>query len=401
VRDACPLGAANGQPQAVATGAPLFGLAPLGVHFDGRASSDPDDDPLTYSWDFGDGTDSTAAAPLKAYSLNGVYQAVLTVNDGNGQANSTDTAAALRVVVGNRPPTGTITSPAEGVRYNAGQTINFAATATDPEDGPLPASACSWTIVFHHDEHTHPFLGPITGVTSGSFVIPTTGEEATDVWYRIQLTLTDSGGPIGSNARLSQTIVHDVVPNLTSVRVVAQPQGLGLTLSIDGTAATAPWLKDSVVGFPRTIAAPSPQMRNGSTWQFSSWSDGGAISHGITAPPLPRTYTATFTCTAGCTADSDGDGVPNASDNCPTASNANQADFDADAMGDACESGAALADMDQSGRVDGFDLSDLGRAFGTGTGDPGYDVTIDLSRDGLIDGDDLALLAAAFGESNP
>jgi hypothetical protein len=255
--------------------------------------------------------------------------------------------------------------------------------------------------VFHHDEHTHPFAGPINGVTSGSFVIPASGEEATDVWYRIHLTLTDSGGPIGAGAKLSQTFTRDIVPNLTSVRVVAQPQGLGLTLSIDGTAATAPWLKDSVVGFPRTIAAPSPQVRNGATWQFSSWSDGGAISHGITAPPLPGTYTATFTCTAGCTADSDGDGIPNGSDNCPTASNTNQADFDDDGMGDACESGAALADMDQSGRVDGFDLSDLGRAFGTGTGDPGYDVAVDLSRDGVIDGDDLALLAAAFGESSP
>ena len=39
-------------------------------------------------------------------------------------------------------------------------------------------------------------------------------------------------------------------------------------------------------------------------------------------------------------ADADGDGVPDARDNCPSAANASQADDDADGVGDACEIGA-------------------------------------------------------------
>ena len=47
---------------------------------------------------------------------------------------------------------------------------------------------------FHHDTHTHPFLPATSGITSGTFVIPTTGETSANVWYRVFLTVTDSGG---------------------------------------------------------------------------------------------------------------------------------------------------------------------------------------------------------------
>ena len=66
-----------------------------------------------------------------------------------------------------------------------------AATATDVEDGTLPASAYTWNIDFLHEGHVHPGT-PITGVTSGTFTIPTTGHDFSgNTRYRITLTVTD------------------------------------------------------------------------------------------------------------------------------------------------------------------------------------------------------------------
>jgi hypothetical protein len=97
--------------------------------------------------------------------------------------------------------------------------------------------------------------------------------------------------------------------------------------------------------------------------------------------------------------DTDADAVPDCADNCPRTSNRQQADFDADAIGDACETGAVAADIDLSGRVDGRDLAILGRAFARQKGQSGYAARADLDRDGTCDGDDLAVLAGAFAQS--
>src|SRR5258706_901524 len=113
IRDVCYVGGTDGPPEGIATATPVAGLAPLDVQLTGSASRDPDLDPLTFAWDFGDlGTD-TLPDPLHRYLANGVYQAVLTVDDGRGAPDSQDSAPPIRIVVGNRPPVATITAPTD------------------------------------------------------------------------------------------------------------------------------------------------------------------------------------------------------------------------------------------------------------------------------------------------
>jgi hypothetical protein len=81
--------------------------------------------------------------------------------------------------------------------------------------------------------------------------------------------------------------------------------------------------------------------------------------------------------------------------------NPTQADFDADGLGDACETGALLADIDRSLRVDGFDLARLARSFSSVCPHAAYDAASDLDRNCEVDGQDLALLAPQFGRSTP
>src|SRR5262249_2602597 len=161
----------------------------------GTQSSDPDTgQTLQYSWDSGHGATATTPTLSHLYPA-GVYIAHLTVNDGQG---GTDTTPDIRIVSGNRAPTAVISSPQDEAHYDAGDTIPFSGRGPDPEDGTVPCSRFSWSVVFHHAGHTHPFLGPIQGVCSGSFTIPRTGEASAATYYEVLLTVKDSGAPLGT-----------------------------------------------------------------------------------------------------------------------------------------------------------------------------------------------------------
>ena len=245
--------------------------------------------PLTYQWQRNN--TNIPGATAASYTLSSPQLsdngARFRVNVANSFGNVFSNEAVL-TVTDNQPPTATITLPAPGQFYVGGQTIAFAGTGTDPEDGARPASAFTWRVDFHHDTHAHPFLPATSGVTSGTFVIPTTGETAANVWYRLFFTVTDSGGR-------THTVQRDIVPRVVRLTLAASPTALSLRL--DGQPVTAPHSVDSVVGVVRTIEAPD-QSAGGATYAFTSWSDAGARGRAIATPPVATTYTALFRTTA-------------------------------------------------------------------------------------------------------
>jgi len=276
------IGQGNRSPVAIAAAHPTLGAAPLQVNFSGERSHDPDGDSLTYTWAFGDKSPTqTGVTVSHTYKKNGRYDAKLTVRDGRG---GTAISNLLPIIVG-KPPVGTIVTPATGLLYTAGDEIFYSGDATDAEDGALPAGAFSWTIAFHHDEHAHPFLGPILGVKTGSFVIPQIGETAATVFYRINLTVIDKDG-------LKHTATRDVLPRTSTFTLVTDPPGLKIHL--DGQPKATPVSIVSVVGLTRKLTAPVTQMLNGQYFEFVLWSDHGAATHTFDTPALNTTYLATY-----------------------------------------------------------------------------------------------------------
>jgi glucose/arabinose dehydrogenase len=149
--------------------------------------------------------------------------------------------------------------------YKGGDTLRFSGSATDAEDGELQASAFTWWIDFHHDDHTHPALDPVENIETGYYVIPRLGETSDNVWYRVYLEVKDSHG-------FTSTAYEEIFPLKADFELLTQPEALSVFL--DGSPTTTPTTITSVVGITRTIGAPPFQENNGKYYFFKNWSDG-------------------------------------------------------------------------------------------------------------------------------
>jgi len=70
--------------------------------FDGSKSYDPDNDALSYDWDFGDGAVGTGVKPTHVYKRGGTYKVVLRVADSSGTRCNSDTSS-FKVHVNENP----------------------------------------------------------------------------------------------------------------------------------------------------------------------------------------------------------------------------------------------------------------------------------------------------------
>ena len=279
----------NRPPTAVAQASPTSGQTPLTVNFDGRGSSDPDaGDTLSYAWDLdGDGIhdDSTSAQPSWTYTAPGAVTARLRVTDPEGEF---DTDSVV-INPGSDPPQATIATPGASLRWKVGDNITFRGSATDPQDGPLPASRLTWSLSLHHcttttDCHVHP-VNSWDGISEGSFVAPDHGYPA-----HLELTLT-------ARDSVGQTDTETVRLDPSTVDLTFRTQPAGLRLAVGSEEGVTPFTRQVIVGSTNSISAPTPQSLGGTGYEFSSWSDGGARAHEIVAPASATTYTANYQAT--------------------------------------------------------------------------------------------------------
>jgi glucose/arabinose dehydrogenase len=277
----------NLAPVAAATGANYS--SSLTMNFDGSASRDPDGDtPLTYVWNFGDGsapTETTEPTVNHTFPEPGKFTVKLTVRDNLGKESVSD---AVTVYPGDTPPRPVIESPTVGTTFRVGQSFTATGSVVDAEDygdgDAATAPALRWEVRRYHDgNHFHPWSD------EASFVAPSPeGLFSTDPrknYLQIRLTATDSLG-------LSRTVSRRLGPRTVNVSFETGP--INLKLGVNGYTFRAPEVFTSWEGYALNVSAGRQRDGRGRLWVFDHWSDGRAGSHTIKTPDVFRTYTAHF-----------------------------------------------------------------------------------------------------------
>jgi PKD repeat protein len=223
---------------------PSTGAAPLLVQFS-ATGRDPQNRPILYEWDFGDGGGTAGSSPRHTYTTPGRYTATVTVTDQQGKTG-TDSVEVVVTGDGNQPPVVVAAAtPDEGV---APLEVSFSADALDPDGDARD-------IIYWWD------FGDGGADAFGREVQHTYRTKGT---YTATVTATDSGGAFDTDTVVIE--VGDPPGNAPpEVRVAATPRSgtAPLTVSFssqssdpDGDQLTHRW----TFGDGATAGGPGPLL---------------------------------------------------------------------------------------------------------------------------------------------
>lgn len=253
---------------------PDGGLAPLSVQFSCDGTFDPNGDPLTFVWDFGDGFTSPVPNPVHQYATGGIHTVTLTARDDRGAESS----RSLTVQSMNQPPTVEIISPADGYIFTPQERVEFHAQGTDLEDGAN--LAYYWEILLVHNNHLHPDVFNYDGKDTPPVQLSGHGVLADRYSYLATVTVTDGGGLTASKTiRLIPSNLGGNQPPNAAIEATPLEGGSALLVGFNAEGASDP------DGDLMTYA-----------WDFG---DGlGSTGIGTThVYVVPGAYTATLTAT--------------------------------------------------------------------------------------------------------
>ncbi len=115
-------------PPTANAGGPYTGNVGVPVQFNGTGS-DPDGNPITFSWTFGDGGIGSGPNPTHTYSAPGTYPVVLTVTDSFNASAMAQTTVTINA--------GLVLNPIGNKTVNLGATLTFTVSATTGTGSPI------------------------------------------------------------------------------------------------------------------------------------------------------------------------------------------------------------------------------------------------------------------------
>jgi autotransporter-associated beta strand protein len=158
-------------------------------------ATDANQDPLTTTWNFGDGTTAAGPSISHAYAKAGSYTIIATVSDGLAQAQSTTVVTVTPVSRGDAPSTATVHASAYGTQFNV----------TAPNVCVRPGAAFTIALGVKKPTATHQKRKVLNQVTKVRFTL--NGKRAKTVRsapYRVKLTLPH-GAKSGARSRVQVT----------------------------------------------------------------------------------------------------------------------------------------------------------------------------------------------------
>jgi PKD repeat protein len=191
------IGSTSNLPPTADANGPYTGQAGSPVAFDGSGSSDPEDNIVSYDWDFGDGNTGTGETPSHTYAAADLYTVSLTVTDEGGASDTATTTATINPVPDNLPPIANTNGPYTG---EVGSPVTFDGSGSSDPDG---------TIVSYDWDF---------GDGNASTKVAPNHTYAVAGTYTVSLTVTDNGG-LTDTATTTATIA-EVLTSVEPIKVV-------------------------------------------------------------------------------------------------------------------------------------------------------------------------------------
>ena len=184
----------NPPPIAIAKSDTIYGPSPLFVNFDASESYDPFGLPISYFWDFNDGSNSQSVSPVHEFETNDSepksFSVLLTVTDSLGASSKDEIVISLN----NTPPQVEIVNPKDSSFYSikGNNIITLDAVVSDLEHSDEELQF-EWQTFLHHNSHFHP-EEPMQERNPKALISPVGCEADADYWFRIKLIVTDGAG---------------------------------------------------------------------------------------------------------------------------------------------------------------------------------------------------------------
>ena len=231
-------------------GGPYSGQPNQSIQFDGSWSWDNEGWVTNYSWNFGDGTTSTLAAPSKIYSAAGTYNVSLRVRDNSGYWSEYNYTTAT---ISNPTPLNNATFVSQSVpsAMNAGQQYSVSVTMNN-------SGTKTWTAA---DQHRLGSRNPENNSTWGlsRVNVPATIAPGQNATFTFTVTAPSSPGTYNFQWRMMQDGVEGFGADTTNVAVtVTQPA----TGSCSGPAPCD--------GFPSLSYDPASNRINSAGWLYDA-----------------------------------------------------------------------------------------------------------------------------------